>query len=88
MTNEEMVRVFKIQGEILHVRYMVDFLTKGVQVTPIKKGVLGTYKCKQDIIERDERLLENLELIQKYLHELCDDCESFIIEEDKRRTAQ
>jgi hypothetical protein len=48
---------------------MVDYLTEGVQATPITKGVLG-YKCNQDIIERDKLLLENLEGIQKYLHEL------------------
>lgn len=72
MPREEiLIRDFKIKSEILHIRYMVDYLTQGVKVTPITKGVLG-YKCKQDIIERDKLLLENLEGIQKYLHELCE----------------
>lgn len=78
MTSEECLKIFKISGQIHHIRYMVDLLTKGVQVTPITKGVLGTYKCEQDIIERDERLLENLEGIQKYLHALCDDISTMV----------
>ena len=83
MTSDEYLKIFEANGKILHIRYMVDLLTKGVQATPIKKGAFGTYKCDQDIIERDERLLENLEGIQKYLHELCDEMEKFILHEVK-----
>jgi hypothetical protein len=50
---------------------MVDYLLQGVQETPITKGLFG-YKCKQDIIERDRLLVENLEGIQKHLHVLCE----------------
>ena len=83
MTREERIsRDFKIRHEILHIRYMVDYLTKGVRATPITKGVLG-YKCKQDIIERDKLLLENLEGIQKYLHELCELSNEFGFEYEK-----
>lgn len=89
MTNEQARKLFKIQGDILHVRYMTDFLTKEVQVTPITKGIIpGTYRCTQHIIERENRLLENLCFIQNYLHKLCDECEDLIMDEDKRRTSQ
>lgn len=72
MTREERIkRDYKIRNKILFIRYMVDYLTEGAQATPITKSVLG-YKCKQDIIERDELLLENLEGIRKHLHELCE----------------
>lgn len=78
MTRYEMLmRDFNVRYEILVVRYMIDGLTKGVQDTPITKGVFG-YKCKnQDIVEREKNLLENLEGIQKHLHTLCEMTEEF-----------
>lgn len=80
MTKEECLKYYEINGRVLHIRYMVDLLTKGAQMTPIEKGVLGNYKCKQDIIERDRNLLENLECIQRHLHRLCDDMEKIVLE--------
>lgn len=72
MTSEEKAtKHFKIRYDILTIRHMVDYLLEGVQTTPITKGVFG-YKCKQNIIERDRLLLENLKGIQKHLHELCE----------------
>ena len=88
MTTNEYLNLFEIHGEIYHIRYMIDMLTKGVQETPIEKGALGLYKCKQDIIERDERLLENLELIQKYLHKLCDSTKNFVANIETKEETQ
>lgn len=65
-----MVNVFKLGYEVFYLESMINSVTQGVKATPITKGALGRYKCKQNIIERDKNLLENMELIQKHMNAL------------------
>lgn len=65
-----MVNVFELDYEVFYLESMINSVTQGVKATPITKGALGRYKCKQNIIERDKNLLENMELIQKHMNAL------------------
>lgn len=72
MKNVNLETMSELAQEIFYVEARINLLTGGVQATPIKKGVLG-YKCKQDIVTRDEYILDNLTGIQEHtekLHEL------------------
>ena len=65
-----MASVFSLGYEVFYLESMINTVTQGVKATPITKGVLGRYKCKQDIIERDKNLLEIMELIQEHMNTL------------------
>ena len=67
--NVSVETLYNLIGETAYLETRIDLLTKGVQMTPITKGLFG-YKCNQDILERDANLLENLEGIRESVKKL------------------